>query len=65
MFCSPNYLGRKGLLPENGDEKGDSDQYLVRTYIEKLIMKLCEVGIVKTFLFYSFQCKRLKNRQSF
>jgi hypothetical protein len=42
MFCSPYHLGRKGLLPENGDEKGDSDQYLVSTHNAKLITKLCE-----------------------
>jgi hypothetical protein len=39
MFCTPNHLGRKGLLPENGDEKGDSDQYLVRTHNAKISMK--------------------------
>ncbi len=52
MLCgSPYLLGRKGLLPENGDEKGDSDQYLVRTHNAKLIMKLNEEGIAKTALF--------------
>jgi hypothetical protein len=51
MLCSSNHLGRKGLLPENGDEKGDSDQYLVRTHILTFIMKLSEEGIAKPALF--------------
>jgi hypothetical protein len=60
MFCSPYHLGRKGLLPENGDEKGDSDQYLVRAYNAKLIMKLSQEGIAQTALFYFFRCKRAR-----
>ncbi len=51
MLCgSPYLLGRKGLLPENGDEKGDSDQYLVRTNIE---IERGRNGIDSPFLFLS------------
>jgi hypothetical protein len=60
MLCSSNHLGRKGLLPENGDEKGDSDQYLVSTHNARLVMKLSEEGIAQTALVYFFRCKRAR-----
>jgi hypothetical protein len=39
------------MLPENGDEKGDSDQYLVRTHNAKLITKLWRAALYVHSLF--------------